>query len=233
MSGLQLLLNGVQVVNLLLSRLQILRSPGNIVTSILLLLVEFVDGLILRRNFIVQVAEDVVPVGLLLLDLLHGQVKIFNVLLQVVDVSIHGLPGSSSVNPLGFSVSQGPLSSSQLGLHIGLLGSSLSLTILILRKIALLRSKLVSEGLVLLVEVLVGTFKFLCDIQCLFILAPGLIGPLLEHPQLILNVELVPEALSMHPPDQLEYNVVTSLLKGSESSSPEEDLSVAKPVFLP
>merc|ERR1719204_787425 len=173
MSGLQLLLNGVQVVNLLLSRLQILRSPGNIVTSILLLLVEFVDGLILRRNFIVQVAEDVVPVGLLLLDLLHGQVKIFNVLLQVVDVSIHGLPCSS-----------------------------LSLTILILRKIALLRSKLVSEGLVLLVEVLVGTFKFLCDIQCLFILAPGLIGPLLKHPQLILKVDLANEWLSLLDDDE-------------------------------
>merc|ERR1719354_6552 len=79
---LKLLLDLVQVVNFVVSNLQIFRSLGAILRNMLLLLVQLVNDFILVGNLIIERPDCVVPVGLLLFQLLDGNVQIFNVLLN-------------------------------------------------------------------------------------------------------------------------------------------------------
>merc|ERR1719394_2074685 len=81
-SGLKLVLDLVQMVDLVLSNLKIFLGLGGILADVLLLLVQLVDDLILVGNLVIEAADGVVAVGLLLLQLLDGNIDVINVLLD-------------------------------------------------------------------------------------------------------------------------------------------------------
>merc|ERR1712241_1300862 len=96
-SSIKLGLDFGQMINLIFSSLEILKALGGILTQMLLLLVELIDDLILVGNFIIKSANGVIPVCLLLLKLLDGQFKIFNVLLDDFIVSFKSFLVCSSL----------------------------------------------------------------------------------------------------------------------------------------
>lgn len=78
---LELLLDLVEVVDLVLSGLELLGGLLGRLTLELLLLVQLVNELVLVGDFVVQVADLVVLGGLVLLGLLDGQFKVLDILL--------------------------------------------------------------------------------------------------------------------------------------------------------
>merc|ERR1719273_1949889 len=85
--ALQLGLHRVEVGDLLLGSLQVVRTLRLVVRQVLLLLVQFVDHFILGLDFVVEGTDGMVPVGLLGLHLLDGQLKILNFLLDNIDTA--------------------------------------------------------------------------------------------------------------------------------------------------
>merc|ERR1719433_186373 len=77
-----LVLDLVQMVDLVLSNLEVFTCLGSIFIQVLLLLVQLVDDFILVGNFIIQAPDGVVTVGLLLLQFLDSNFNVLNVLLD-------------------------------------------------------------------------------------------------------------------------------------------------------
>merc|ERR1740123_2698776 len=96
-SGLELVLDLVQVSNLVLGNLEILLRLSSILANVLLLLVELVDDLILVGDLIIQALDGVVSVSLLLLKLLDGDHDVVNVLLDGNNLLLKNLLISSGV----------------------------------------------------------------------------------------------------------------------------------------
>merc|ERR1719351_330330 len=137
-SGLQLGFDRGQMRDLLFSNLQVFNSLGLIVSNHLLFLVQLIDDLILLSNFIIQASDVVISVGLLLFQLLQSQLKVFNILLDNANFSLHFLLISSHLLPLDFLIDKLLLSSIKLVFHITFHTCSLSLPFLVLAEITLL-----------------------------------------------------------------------------------------------
>merc|ERR1719192_963583 len=137
-SGLQLVLDLVQVADLVLSNLQVLGGLGGVLADVLLLLVQFVDHLVLVGDLVVQRLDGVVSVGLLLLQLLDGDVNVVNVLLDGNDLLLQDLLVLHGVLASSLSLGQLLLSISKLNLKASNLGSALGLLVVVDGEVALL-----------------------------------------------------------------------------------------------
>merc|ERR1719394_522829 len=138
-SGLKLVLDLVQMVDLVLSNLQVLLGLGGILADVLLLLVQLVDDLILVGNLVIEAADGVVTVGLLLLQLLDGNIDVINVLLDGNSLLLQDLLVLHSILTVLLSLGQFVLSSLQLLLVVD-------------REVALLLLQLGQQGLLLFLD---------------------------------------------------------------------------------
>jgi len=141
-SLLKLVLDLVQMVDLVLSNLEVFTCLGSIFIQVLLLLVQLVDDFILVGNFIIQASDGVVTVGLLLLQFLDSNFNVLNVLLDNSHLLLKNFLVSSSSLSLLLLLGQKFLGSSQLSLQVSLLGRDLGLLLMIFRNITLLSFKL-------------------------------------------------------------------------------------------
>merc|ERR1740129_2693635 len=144
MSGLELVLDLVQVRNLVLGNLEILLRLSSILANVLLLLVELVDDLILVGDLIIQALDGVISVSLLLLKFLDGD----HVLLKNLLVSSGVL---ASLLPLDELV----LGSRKLSLQVSDIGGGLGLLLVVDRQVTLLLLKSLHQLLLLLLDGLV------------------------------------------------------------------------------
>merc|ERR1719354_173758 len=103
------------------------------VTSASFLLVQRALEFIQVGNLIIERPDCVVPVGLLLFQLLDGNVQIFNVLLNSSALLFKSLLVRGGLDSLLFCSCQLILGILQLDLKVSLLGRSLGLSLVVLR----------------------------------------------------------------------------------------------------
>merc|ERR1719204_3023559 len=144
--GLQLRLDLVEMTDLLLSGHKVLGRLGLGGGQMLLLLVELVDDLVLLGDLILQGLDGVVPVALLLLDLGDGKLHILNVLLDSSDAAGVSLHVSSQSNSRVLLSLEDLNLTGELGLGGGLDGESLGLPVSVDRDAALLLGQLLGHG---------------------------------------------------------------------------------------
>merc|ERR1719454_1067045 len=192
--GLQLGLDLVQVVNLLLSGDKVLGGLGLGGRQMLLLLVQLVDDLVLLGNLVLQGLDGVVPVTLLLLHLGDGELHVFDVLLDSSNAAGVSLDISSQSNS-GVLLSLEDLHlSGQLSLAAGLGGEGLGLSVGVDRDASLLLRQLLGHGSDLVLQSSHVALQLGGLVQSCLVLAIGGIGGLLQQSQLLLGVGLADHA---------------------------------------
>merc|ERR1719204_1816642 len=241
--GLQLRLHLAEMTDLLLSGDKVLGGLGLGGGQMLLLLVELVDDLVLLGDLILQGLDGVVPVALLLLDLGDGELHILNVLLDSADaagVSLHVSSQSNSGVLLGLEDLN---LTGELGLGGSLDGESLGLPVSVDRDAALLLGQLLGHGGDLVLQSSHVALQLGSLVQSSLVLAVGVVGLLLQEPQLLLGVgqsnqtsglldddepspvshlQVLPEV----PLGDLDQLSLISLLSINSSSDSLEDLSL-------
>merc|ERR1719394_1645708 len=176
-SGLKLVLDLVQKVDLILSNLEVLLGLGGILADVLLLLVQLVDDLILVGNLVIEAADGVVAVGLFLLQLLDGNIDV-----------IHDLLVLHSILTILLSLGQFVLSSLQLLLIVSNLSCGLGLLLVVDGEVALLLLQLGQQGLLLFLDGLILLQQFGLGLELLIVLAIDGVGLLLKNSEFLLRV---------------------------------------------
>merc|ERR550532_3595765 len=188
--GLQLGLDLVQVVNLLLSGDKVLGGLGLGGRQMLLLLVQLVDDLVLLGNLVLQGLDGVVPVTLLLLHLGDGELNILDVLLHSSNTARVLLDIASQSNPGVLLGLEDLHLSGQLSLAAGLGGEGLGLSVGVDRDASLLLRQLLGHGADLVLQSSHVALQLGGLVQSCLVLAIGGIGGLLQQSQLLLGVGL-------------------------------------------
>merc|ERR1719468_995051 len=182
-SGLELVLDLVQMVDLVLSNLEVLSGLGSILADVLLLLVQLVDDLVLVGDLIIQATDGVVPVGLLLLELLDGDHDVVNVFLDGDNFLLKDLLVRRGVLAVLLPLGELVLSILELLLIVSNLRGGLGLLLVVDGHVALLLLELSHQGLILLLEPDLG-------VQLVLVHAPGGSGLLLKQPELLCGIRL-------------------------------------------
>merc|ERR1740129_1831535 len=188
MSGLELVLDLVQVRNLVLGNLEILLRLSSILANVLLLLVELVDDLILVSDLIIQALDGVVSVSLLLLKLLDCDHDVVNVLLNGDNLLLKNLLVSSGVLASLLPLDELVLGSRKLSLQVSDIGGGLGLLLVVDRQVTLLLLKSLHQLLLLLLDGLVLLQEPGLGVQLVLVHSPGGISLLLKKPELLLRV---------------------------------------------
>merc|ERR1712200_221563 len=121
MSLLKFLLDFVQVINLVISHLQVFRGLSSIFSNVLLFLIQLVNDFILIGNLIFKRSDSMIPVGPFLLKLLNSNFEIFNLFLYNRALLLKIFLVSCSLYSFLFSSAQKILSISELNLKKSLL----------------------------------------------------------------------------------------------------------------
>merc|ERR1719394_1286866 len=187
-SGLKLVLDLVQMVDLVLSNLEVLLGLGGILAYVLLLLVQLVDDLILVGNLVIEAADGVVTVSLLLLQLLDGNIDVINVLLDGNSLLLQDLLVLHSILTVLLSLGQFVLSSLELLLIVSNLSCGLGLLLVIDREVALLLLQLGQQGLLLFLDGFILLQQFGLGLELFIILAIDGVGLLLKNSEFLLRV---------------------------------------------
>merc|ERR1719394_2244199 len=187
-SGLKLVLDLVQMVDLVLSNLEVLLGLGGILADVLLLLVQLVDDLILVGNLVIQAADGVVAVGLFLLQLLDGNIDVINVLLDGNSLLLQDLLVLHSILTVLLSLGQFVLSSLELLLIVSNLSCGLGLLLVVDGEVALLLLQLGQQGLLLFLDGLILLQQFGLGLELFIILAIDGVGLLLKNSEFLLRV---------------------------------------------
>merc|ERR1719381_294364 len=161
--GFKLGLDCSQVVNLLADGDHVVVGLGLRLGNVLLLLVQLVDNLILLGNLVLEHLDGVVAVALLQLNLGNSQLNVLDFLLDNADTAGVGLHLSGRLD----------LGRSCLGLPVGVDGN-----------VALLLSQLLAHGFDLGLQAVHAALEVGGDVKGLLVLAPSLVGLLLQEPQL-------------------------------------------------
>ena len=135
------------MICLVFRSLHVLNCLGIVLIQVLLLLVQLVDNLILAGNFIIEEPNSMIPVGLFLLQLLNGNFKVLDVLLNDIILLFESLLVSTSLLPGLLHGSQSISSSLELNLQVSLLSTCLSLPLSVLSHVALLFLNLRKDSL--------------------------------------------------------------------------------------
>merc|ERR1719445_1782845 len=86
------------MVNLVIGNLKVFRGLCRVLSNVLLLLVELVDDLVLVGNLIVEGLDGVISVGFLLVQLLDDNLKISNVFLDGLSFHLQSLLVIGGIN---------------------------------------------------------------------------------------------------------------------------------------
>merc|ERR1719394_1620276 len=187
-SGLKLVLDLVQMVDLVLSNLEVLLGLGSILTDVLLLLVQLVDDLILVGNLVIEAADGVVTVGLFLLQLLDGNIDVINVLLDGNSLLLQDLLVLHSILTVLLSLGQFVLSSLELLLIVSNLSCGLGLLLVVDREVALLLLQLGQQGLLLFLDGFILLQQLGLGLELLIVLAVDGVGLFLKNSEFLLWV---------------------------------------------
>merc|ERR1719394_35582 len=242
-SGLKLVLDLVQMVDLVLSNLEVLLGLGGILAYVLLLLVQLVDDLILVGNLVIEAADGVVTVGLLLLQLLDGNIDVINVLLDCNSLLLQDLLVLHSILTVLLSLGQFVLSSLKLLLIVSNLSCGLGLLLVVDGEVALLLLQLGQQGLLLFLDGLILLQQFGLGLELLIVLAIDGVCLLLKNSEFLLRVGFSNQWTSSLNDDKpspfshghvlsevslanLDQFSLISLLGKDLSSGPLEDLSL-------
>merc|ERR1719249_461601 len=179
---------GSQVVNLLADGDHVVVGLGLRLGNVLLLLVQLVDNLILLGNLVLEHLDGVIAVALLQLNLGNSQLNVLDFLLDNADTAGVGLHLSGQGNPGVLLGGEDCLSVLQLSLCLDLGRSCLGLPVGVDGNVALLLSQLLAHGFDLGLQAVHAALEVGGDVKGLLVLAPSLVGLLLQEPQLLLGI---------------------------------------------
>merc|ERR1719347_1978108 len=186
--GFKLGLDCSQVVNLLADGDHVVVGLGLRLGNVLLLLVQLVDNLILLSNLVLEHLDGVIAVALLQLNLGNSQLNVLDFLLDNADTARVGLHLSGQGNPGVLLGGEDCLSVLQLSLCLDLGRSCLGLPVGVDGNVALLLSQLLAHGFDLGLQAVHAALEVGGDVKGLLVLAPSLVGLLLQEPQLLLGI---------------------------------------------
>merc|ERR1719394_371790 len=173
-SGLKLVLDLVQVSNLVFSNLEVLLGLGSILADVLLLLVQLVDDLILVGNLIIQALDGNHDVINVLLDCNNFLFKDLLVLHSI-------LTGSLSLGKFILSLNKVLLKSSNVS-------SGLGLFVMIDGQVTLLLLKLSHQSLLLFLDSFILFQESGLGLELFIILTPDGVGLFLKNSKFLLRV---------------------------------------------
>merc|ERR1719305_1542566 len=187
-SGLKLRLDLAEVLHLLLSTHEVLIGLGLGCRQVLLLLVELVDNLILLSNLVLEGPDGVVTVALLSLHLGNHQLDILHVLLDGTNAARVSLDLLGQGNSGVLLSLEDLILAGESNISLSLEGIGFGLSVSVDRDAALLLRKLLGHSGDLTLEIIHAALKLSSLVKSSLVLAIGLIGLLLEQPELLLGV---------------------------------------------
>merc|ERR1712062_728786 len=138
-----------------------------------------------------------VTISFFLLKFLQCQFKIFHILFDNIDFSLHSFLISSHGLSLSFSINQSFLCLFKSNFSVSFQGSSLGLPLLVLAKISLLRFKLLGQGYLFFLNCNISSLKCFGNIQSFLICTISSISLLLKNLKLFLKVDLTNKGLGL------------------------------------
>merc|ERR1719228_661529 len=154
----------------------VLGGLGTALREVLLLLVQLVDDLVLVGDLVIEALDGVVPVGLLLLKLCDGHLDVTNVFLDENSFLLQVLLVIGGLDPGLLGVSQLLLSLDQSDFEVGLIAVALGLPLMVLGHVALLLLDLGQQSLLLLNNHLVLSKQPHLGVALVLVDAVGCVG---------------------------------------------------------